>query len=76
MSVQLSIIVDLFLMGFPIMQAILPIRSHPREAAVEQACVEQLLLSAVVHQVSWATVWDKCELKLSIQVQKENTVSY
>ncbi len=46
MTVELSTIVDLFLMSFPIMQAIIPIRSYPREPAVEQACAVQLLLSA------------------------------
>lgn len=46
MIVELSTIVDLFLMSFPIMQAMMPIRSYPREPAVEQACAVQLRLSA------------------------------
>lgn len=46
MTVELSTIVDLFLMSFPIMQAIITIRSYPREPAVEQACAVRLLLSA------------------------------
>lgn len=46
MTVELSSIVDLFLMSFLIMQAIIPIRSYPREPAVEQACAVQLQLSA------------------------------
>lgn len=32
MTVELSTIVDLFLMSFPIMQTIIPIRSYPRES--------------------------------------------
>lgn len=46
MTVELSTIVELFLMSFPIMRAIIPIRSYPRESAVEQACAAQLLLSS------------------------------
>ena len=46
MTVELSTIVDLFLMSFPIMQAIIPIRSYLREPSVEQACAAVQLLSA------------------------------
>lgn len=46
MTAELSAIVDLFLMSFPIMKAIIPIRSYPWEPAVEQACAVQLLHSA------------------------------
>lgn len=37
MNVELSSIVDLFLMSFSIMQAIIPIRTYPRGPAVELA---------------------------------------
>lgn len=45
MTVELITIVDLFLMSFPIMQAIIPIKSYPTEAALEQASSAKVLLS-------------------------------
>lgn len=60
MTVELSTIVDLFLMCFPIMQAIISIRSYPRGSALQEACVVPTacsgssLVSAAALEGSWA----------------------
>lgn len=54
MTLELITIVDSFLMGFPIMQAITPIKSYPTGLALEQASSLLFSPTAPWHWVNMA----------------------
>lgn len=66
MTVELSSIVDLFLMSFPIMQAMIPIRSYPRELAVEWVFVIQCLAFSCIVRLCGSSLKRELKLKQNI----------